>query len=76
MFNFLGSLEEADYASILAEKQKLKNNKQIYFGHFPSSCIVAPGPGIHQLLEGGLVYLSGIIMLCHVLGINTVSILQ
>lgn len=59
VFNFLGVLEDQDYAKIIEEKNSLASNKQIFFGHFPSSCVIAPSPGFRSILEGGQVYLSG-----------------
>jgi len=59
VFNFLGQLSSQDLVDIQAEKRTRDNNTQIFFGHYPSSCIVAPSPGFRSLLQGGLVYLSG-----------------
>jgi len=59
VFNFLGQLTQENYDTILAAKAERSENKQIYFGHYPSSCVVAPSPGFRQIISGGLVYLSG-----------------
>ena len=59
VFNFLGVLQEQDYDKIMQEKTSLASSKHILFGHFPSSCVIAPSPGFRNILEGGQVYLSG-----------------
>jgi len=59
VFNFLGLLTQADMDDLLEKKKRLAGNTQIFFGHYPSSCVVAPGQGFTQLFTGGLVYLSG-----------------
>jgi hypothetical protein len=44
--------------------QVFGNARQVvYFGHYPSSCIVAPQPGFRALIQGGLVYLSGEVLI-------------
>jgi len=60
VFNFLGQLTDLQY-SMLEElgREARTSDRQIWFGHYPTSCIVAPKPGVRKLMEGGLVYLSG-----------------
>ncbi|XP_023332725.1 transmembrane protein 62 [Eurytemora carolleeae] len=59
VFNFLGQIITEDMTAVLEDKMKFTSYKQIYFGHYPSSCIVAPSPGFKEIIKGGLVYLSG-----------------
>lgn len=60
VFNFLGHVTDLQY-SMLEElgREARSSDRQIWFGHYPTSCIVAPKPGVRKLMEGGLVYLSG-----------------
>ena len=41
------------------KKESLKSNHTIWFGHYPTSCIIAPDPGIRQIMKGGLAYMCG-----------------
>ena len=60
VFNFLGYLPDQKLSELarLTRQAKLSSDSVIYFGHFPSSCIVSDVP-VMEMLEGGLVYLSG-----------------
>jgi hypothetical protein len=47
-FNFVGILSQAemDHVKKLSDDAKRKgSNHTIWFGHYPTSCILAPGPG-------------------------------
>ena len=60
-FNFVGALDQQDLShlrelSLTAEKEA---DATIWFGHYPSSTIVAPRPGPREVMAKGLVYLCG-----------------
>ena len=59
VFNFFGYLSDTKVEEIINLKTEAeKSDHQIYFGHFPSSCIVSD-ISVTNLIAGGLVYLSG-----------------
>lgn len=45
-------LQEFDTAS-------RKSNYSVWFGHYPTSCILSPEPGIRRVMGHGLAYLCG-----------------
>jgi hypothetical protein len=59
VFNFLGQLAEEEVEQLRQLQESTTAHHLVYFGHYPSSCIVAPHPGFRALIQGGLVYLSG-----------------
>ena len=60
VFNFLGFLPEQKLAELtrLRNQARLSSDTVVYFGHFPSSCIVSDVP-VMEMMSGGIVYLSG-----------------
>ena len=60
VFNFLGYLPEEKLVELnrLSKQAQLNSDSVVYFGHFPSSCIVSEVP-VTEVMSGGLVYLSG-----------------
>ena len=60
LFNFLGHLPENKLVelSLLRRAAMEASDAVVYFGHFPSSCIVSEIPAM-EMMRGGLVYLSG-----------------
>jgi len=59
VFNFLGYLSDTQLETIGQLKAEAdKSDYQIYFGHFPTSCIVSSIP-VTEIMTGALVYLSG-----------------
>lgn len=59
VFNFFGYLSDSQLETLSELKATAdQSDYQIYFGHFPSSCIVSSTP-VMQMMTGGLVYLSG-----------------
>eukprot|EP00092_Neocalanus_flemingeri_P032136 GFUD01034927.1.p1 GENE.GFUD01034927.1~~GFUD01034927.1.p1 ORF type:complete len:629 (-),score=170.63 GFUD01034927.1:311-2197(-) len=59
VFNFFGYLSDSQLETLGQLKATAeKSDYQIYFGHFPSSCIVSSTP-VMEMMSGGLVYLSG-----------------
>ena len=60
-FNFVGALnqQELDGLASLASKSEKEADATIWFGHYPTSTIVAPSPGPRHVMTNGLVYLCG-----------------
>ena len=59
VFNFFGYLSDPQLEALDELKTKAdKSDYQIYFGHFPSSCIVSSTP-VMEVMKNSLVYLSG-----------------
>lgn len=60
-FNFVGALNRAelDHLSKLAKKSEAEADATVWFGHYPTSTIVSPQPGLRSLMSSGLVYLCG-----------------
>ena len=60
VFNFLGHLTEEKLVELASMKAEAESDSEavIYFGHFPSSCVVSDIP-VMEMISGGLVYLSG-----------------
>ncbi|GAV07175.1 hypothetical protein RvY_17048 [Ramazzottius varieornatus] len=59
-FNFFGVVTEEDLARLTQlEIESRSSNVTIWFGHYPTSIISAPQPGLHNVMAGGIAYLSG-----------------
>ena len=60
VFNFLGYLTEEKLAELsrLTKQAKVTSDSTVFFGHFPTSCIVSD-VAVTEVMSGGLVYLSG-----------------
>lgn len=63
-FNFVGMLDRAELDTLnsLIDQIEATSNHTIWFGHFPTSCIISEGEGIRDLIakvDQGLVYLCG-----------------
>ena len=59
VFNFFGYLSDTQLEALTELKHEAsKSDYQIYFGHFPSSCIVSSTP-VMEFMNNSLVYLSG-----------------
>ncbi|XP_047002995.1 transmembrane protein 62-like [Schistocerca americana] len=63
-FNFIGvlSAEEISHVKGLAEEASATSDAVIWFGHYPTSCILAPSPGARALIGGppqSVAYLCG-----------------
>ncbi|MCL4116407.1 UNVERIFIED_CONTAM: hypothetical protein GTU68_024498, partial [Idotea baltica] len=59
-FNFIGVLTSKEMEALKSfEIESRKHNNTIWFGHYPTSCIVSPEPGIRKLMGRGLAYLCG-----------------
>ena len=59
VYNFLGHLTDKHISQLAELKAKAElSEHQLYFGHFPISCIV-PSAEAKSIVSGGLAYLSG-----------------
>lgn len=65
-FNFIGMLDDVEVDEIVQlvnQTEFTGSNYSIWFGHFPTSCIVSPGHGkVRSLIakdKKGLVYVCG-----------------
>jgi len=60
-FNFVGALNrsELDLLSKLAKKSEVEADATVWFGHYPTSTIVSPQPGLRSVMSTGLAYLCG-----------------
>lgn len=63
-FNFVGMLDKTELEMLnkLIEQAKLTSNYTIWFGHFPTSCIITEGESVRDLigkLDQGMIYLCG-----------------
>ncbi|KFM76795.1 Transmembrane protein 62, partial [Stegodyphus mimosarum] len=58
-FNFLGVIQKDEYAHIQKLASEAKGNMTIWFGHYPTSTIVAPNPGVRELMRSRGPYLCG-----------------
>ncbi|XP_030855106.1 transmembrane protein 62 isoform X1 [Strongylocentrotus purpuratus] len=59
--NFYGILDELNvyHLKTLSERaQQTPSNQTIYFGHYPTSTILAPH-GLYDIIKGGIAYLCG-----------------
>ncbi|XP_018565162.1 transmembrane protein 62 [Anoplophora glabripennis] len=65
-FNFVGILDELEVNeinSLIKKAESVSTNYTVWFGHFPTSCILTPGPeNVRDLIgkhKQGLVYVCG-----------------
>ncbi|XP_076359605.1 transmembrane protein 62-like isoform X2 [Tachypleus tridentatus] len=59
-FNFVGRLTEVEYKALEEMKKKSQgSNFTIWFGHYPTSTMVSPPPGVRELMKGSGPYLCG-----------------
>jgi len=60
-FNFVGALNQQDLSQLrrLEATAEKEADATIWFGHYPTSTIVAPKPGPREVMSKGLVYLCG-----------------
>ncbi|XP_027725974.1 transmembrane protein 62 isoform X3 [Vombatus ursinus] len=59
-FNFYGILDERQMRALdLLAKQSTHSNHSIWFGHYPTSTIISPAPGIRSVMSSAVAYLCG-----------------
>ncbi|XP_030070370.1 transmembrane protein 62 isoform X2 [Microcaecilia unicolor] len=44
---------------VLLEKESQRSNQSVWFGHYPTSTIISPSPGIRVLMSSATAYLCG-----------------
>ncbi|NXY87533.1 TMM62 protein, partial [Alcedo cyanopectus] len=59
-YNFFGilNMNQMEELSLMA-RESLHSNHTIWFGHFPTSTIISPAPGIRMLMSSATAYLCG-----------------
>lgn len=60
-FNFIGVLNkpELDTLASMASEAAEQTDHTVWFGHYPTSCVLAPQPGLRQIMSQGAAYLCG-----------------
>ncbi|XP_063254696.1 transmembrane protein 62 [Prinia subflava] len=59
-FNFFGILNMNQMAELsLMAAESLHSNHTVWFGHYPTSTIISPSPGIRTLMSSATAYLCG-----------------
>ncbi|CAB3359311.1 Hypothetical predicted protein [Cloeon dipterum] len=61
-FNFVGVIGLKEYEQLheFERRTRMESNYSIWFGHYPTSCILSPSPGLRPLIgKSGYVYLCG-----------------
>ncbi|XP_029426107.1 transmembrane protein 62 isoform X2 [Nannospalax galili] len=59
-FNFFGILDEKQMEELLSlSKESSQSNQTIWFGHFTTSTILSPSPGIRTVMSSATAYLCG-----------------
>lgn len=59
-YNFFGILDEKQMEELSAFSEKSsQSNQTIWFGHFTTSTILSPSPGIRTVMSSGTAYLCG-----------------
>ncbi|XP_019580942.2 transmembrane protein 62 isoform X1 [Rhinolophus sinicus] len=59
-FNFFGILDEKRMQELsLLAKESSRSNHSIWFGHFTTSTILSPSPGIRSIMSSATAYLCG-----------------
>ncbi|XP_036874689.1 transmembrane protein 62 isoform X2 [Manis javanica] len=59
-YNFFGILDEKRMEELLLlAKESNQSNHSIWFGHFPTSTILSPSPGIRSIMSSATAYLCG-----------------
>jgi hypothetical protein len=58
--NFIGRITTDEYRLLEQfERDSRESNATIWFGHYPTSCTIAPEPGLRKLLRSGVAYMCG-----------------
>lgn len=58
--NFIGRILPDQYEMLEQfERDSRGSNQTIWFGHYPTSCIISPEPGLRNLMKNGVAYLCG-----------------
>lgn len=58
--NFIGRITPEEYEDLEKfEAESRDSNATIWFGHYPTSCIISPNPGFRTLMKNAVAYLCG-----------------
>uniref|UniRef100_A0A8C2IQ73 Transmembrane protein 62 n=1 Tax=Cyprinus carpio TaxID=7962 RepID=A0A8C2IQ73_CYPCA len=58
LYNFFGIINQMDMLATFRE-ESLSSNKSIWFGHYTTSTVISPFPGIRELMSTAVAYLCG-----------------
>lgn len=59
-FNFIGTLSQEQFHTLERfEEDSRSSNATVWFGHYPTSCIISPKPGLRNLMRSGVAYMCG-----------------
>ncbi|XP_077477350.1 transmembrane protein 62 [Stigmatopora argus] len=59
-YNFFGILNQTQMDMLDAFRvESLKSNQSIWFGHYTTSTIVSPSPGVREIMRSAVAYLCG-----------------
>lgn len=59
-YNFFGILNQTQMDLLDSfRRESLRSNQSVWFGHYTTSTIVSPAPGVRQLMRSAVAYLCG-----------------
>lgn len=59
-YNFFGIIDESQMEMLETfREESLSSNKSIWFGHYTTSTVISPSPGIRELMSTAVAYLCG-----------------
>ncbi|XP_066464441.1 transmembrane protein 62-like [Eleutherodactylus coqui] len=59
-YNFFGILNQTQMQKLsMLATESLHSNQSVWFGHYPSSIIVSPSPGIRAVMSSAVAYMCG-----------------
>ncbi|XP_061752246.1 transmembrane protein 62-like [Nerophis ophidion] len=59
-YNFFGILNQTQMDKLdTFRAESLKSNQSVWFGHYTTSTIVSPSPGVRELMRSAIAYLCG-----------------
>ncbi|XP_056624331.1 transmembrane protein 62 isoform X2 [Triplophysa dalaica] len=59
-YNFFGMLSQSEMDLLATfREESLSSNKTIWFGHYTTSTVLSPFPGVRELMSTGVAYLCG-----------------
>ncbi|KAM3919292.1 transmembrane protein 62 [Leptodactylus fuscus] len=59
-YNFFGIINQSQMQKLsMLASESLHSNHSVWFGHYPSSTIVSPSPGIRSVMSSAVAYMCG-----------------
>ncbi|XP_040268699.1 transmembrane protein 62 isoform X1 [Bufo bufo] len=59
-YNFFGIINQSQMQKLsMLAAESLHSNQSVWFGHYPSSTIVSPSPGIRAVMSSAVAYMCG-----------------